>query len=310
MLDVQERLAALGHVPDGDAEGTFGPSTRAAVEAFQRRRGLRIDGIVGSLTWERLVEAGRRLGDRSLQATSPLLRGDDVAELQERLAALGFDPGRVDGIFGAVTRAAVAGFQHDAGLATDGIAGPATLAELHRLAVRHPRSTLVNEVKERTALRRGHGALASMAVALGQAGGLEAVVEATARELRARGARVVVVRDRDEVPLAATASATGATCLVVVRLDPGAMAATALYFASERSESPSGHRLADALAERVGRALGLPAVTRGMTLPVLRETPMPASVLEMGPLDRVVERTGQLAEAVALALEGWGIPET
>jgi hypothetical protein len=37
---------------------------------------------------------------------------------------------------------------------------------------------------------------------------------------------------------------------------------------------------------------------------------MPASVLEMGPLDRVVERTGQLAEAVALALEGWGIPET
>jgi N-acetylmuramoyl-L-alanine amidase len=306
--DVQERLATLGHVPDGDDPGAFGPSTRAAVEAFQRRRGLRIDGIVGSLTWERLVEAGHRLGDRVLSTSAPLLRGDDVAELQERLAALGFDPGRVDGIFGPATGAAVEAFQHDAGVAVDGIAGLKTLGELHRLAVRHPRSTLVNEVKERTELRHGRGALSTMRVALGQAGGLDAVVEATARGLRARGAACSVVTEHDEGPLAGAANATGATCLVVVRLDPGASAATALYFASDRSESPSGHRLADAIAERAGHALGLPGATRGMTLPVLRESSMPATVVEVGPLPRVVERAAQLAESLALALEWWAFP--
>jgi peptidoglycan hydrolase-like protein with peptidoglycan-binding domain len=36
------------------ADGRFGPGTRAAVVAFQRRRGLDPDGIVGPLTWTAL----------------------------------------------------------------------------------------------------------------------------------------------------------------------------------------------------------------------------------------------------------------
>jgi N-acetylmuramoyl-L-alanine amidase len=308
VADVQERLAALGHVVDGDDWAVFGPSTRAAVEAFQRRRGLRNDGIVGVTTWERLVEAGRHLGDRVLSTTAPLLRGDDVAELQERLAALGFDPGRVDGIYGAATRTAVAAFQRDAGLGADGVVGPSTLAELRRLAARHPRATLVNEVKERSDLRRGQGTLDDMVVALGQSGGLDAVLEAAARALRDRGAAPSVVRESDEHPLALAANASRARCLVVVRLDPGAAAATGLYFQTERGESPAGRRLAERLAASTGRALGVGEATRGMALPVLRESQMPASVLEVGPLDRLVERTAQFADAVADALEGWAVP--
>jgi N-acetylmuramoyl-L-alanine amidase len=301
--DVQERLAALGHLPDGDPDSVFGPSTRAAVEAFQRHRGLRNDGIVTQSTWDRLVEAGRRLGDRVLSTTAPLLRGDDVAELQERLAALGFDPGRVDGIYGARTRAAVAGFQRDAGLPADGMAGPATVVELRRLAARHPGSMLVNEVKERAT--RQPRSLDTLVVAVGQAGGLDAVVEASARALRERGATPVVVREPDEGPIAASANVSTARCLVVVRLDPGAAAATGLFFSTDRSESPSGHRLAESLAEHAARALGVTAATRGMALTVLRESRMPASVLELGPLDLVVERTAELADAVATAVEGW-----
>lgn len=273
------------------------------MEAFQRHRGLRNDGIVTTSTWDRLVEAGRRLGDRVLSTTAPLQRGDDVAELQERLAALGFNPGRVDGIYGAATRAAVAGFQRDAGLPADGVAGPATLAELRRLAVRHPRSTLVNEVKERAASRPGR--LDTLVLAIGQAGGLDAVVEAAARSLRGRGATAIVLRESDETPMAASANTSTARCLVVVRLDPGTAVATGLYFATDRSESPSGRRLAEALAEHAGRALGVDGATRGMALTVLRESRMPASVLEVGPVDRLVERTAQLAEAVALAVEAW-----
>ena len=259
-------------------------------------------------TWERLVEAGRTLGDRVLSTTAPLLRGDDVAELQERLAAIGFDPGRVDGIYGAATRTAVAAFQRDTGLAADGVVGPSTLVELRRLGTRHPRSTLVNEVRERSEMRRGHGTLDDLVIAIGQAGGLDAVVEATARALRDRGASPTVVRESDEHPLAAAANASKARCLVVVRLDPGASSVTGLYFGTERGESPAGRRLAERLASATSRALGVSESTRGMSLPVLRESRMPASILEVGPLDRLVERVAQFAGAVADALESWAVP--
>ena len=52
--------------------------------------------------------------------------GDDVAKLQKRLAAAGFDPGAADGIFGAKTEAALKAFQESMGIDADGIAGPAT----------------------------------------------------------------------------------------------------------------------------------------------------------------------------------------
>jgi N-acetylmuramoyl-L-alanine amidase len=45
-----------------------------------------------------------------------------------------------------------------------------------------------------------------------------------------------------------------------------------------------------------------------MALPVLRESRMPASVLEVGPLDRLVERGAQFADALADALERWAVP--
>ena len=35
-------------------DGIFGAKTLAAVRAFQRSRGLQVDGVVGPLTWGRL----------------------------------------------------------------------------------------------------------------------------------------------------------------------------------------------------------------------------------------------------------------
>lgn len=57
-------------------------------------------------------------------------RGDEVTQIQERLTELGYDPGTVDGIFGARTQEAVRAFQQDYGLAVDGIAGENTLRAL------------------------------------------------------------------------------------------------------------------------------------------------------------------------------------
>lgn len=53
-------------------------------------------------------------------------RGEDVLHLQTRLQALGYDPGRSDGIFGEKTRAAVIRFQQDKELKPDGIVGAKT----------------------------------------------------------------------------------------------------------------------------------------------------------------------------------------
>ena len=99
-----------------------------AVRAFQQRRGLMVDGVVGPQTYTALDGARWTLGDRLLSHTpGHLLQGDDVAELQERLLALGFTPDRVDGVFGANTEKAVRHFQRGVGLAVDGQVGPETL---------------------------------------------------------------------------------------------------------------------------------------------------------------------------------------
>jgi uncharacterized protein (TIGR02594 family) len=53
-----------------------------------------------------------------------------VRDIQQRLAALGYTPGPIDGIWGRQTQAAVRRFQEQHGLTVDGIVGPITLGAL------------------------------------------------------------------------------------------------------------------------------------------------------------------------------------
>src|SRR5437764_8816250 len=131
--DLQRRLAALGLDSASDEPGEFGPGTEAAVRAFQQQRGLVVDGLCGPQTWAALVESGFTLGDRTLYFRQPMLRGDDVTELQRRLNSLGFDARRIDGIFGADTHRALVDFQRSAGLVADGVCGADTITALARV---------------------------------------------------------------------------------------------------------------------------------------------------------------------------------
>lgn len=53
-----------------------------------------------------------------------------VREIQQALAAAGFDPGAIDGKMGPKTKAAITAFQRARGLKVDGIAGPQTQGAL------------------------------------------------------------------------------------------------------------------------------------------------------------------------------------
>ncbi len=124
---LQSALHAL-HLYDGFVDGIRGPLTRRGIVALQRNRGLAVDGIAGPRTRQALGWRGRpKLGSRVMRAGN---RGWDVAALQFLLQRAGKGAGRADGIFGPLTRAAVMRAQAAAGLAVDGLAGPATIASL------------------------------------------------------------------------------------------------------------------------------------------------------------------------------------
>lgn len=132
--DVQRRLISLGtDLGPSGVDGVFLGATCAAVRAFQRDRGLPVDGAVDAATWAALVDATFALGDRLLYLRYPYLHGADVRMIQTALNALGFACGAVDAIFGTFTEGALRDFQANTGLAADGIAGPDTVRALDGL---------------------------------------------------------------------------------------------------------------------------------------------------------------------------------
>ena len=111
----------------------FDAQVQSAVKEFQQSRGLTVSGVVDDTTLRALDEARWKLGDRVLTFTQPLMRGDDVAALQSQLSEMGFNCGRVDGIFGKDSENAVMEFQKSVGIKVDGRCGPATIMSMLRL---------------------------------------------------------------------------------------------------------------------------------------------------------------------------------
>jgi N-acetylmuramoyl-L-alanine amidase len=124
-------LFRLGYLPA--AKNSFDDAVTQAVKAFQQARGLTISGIVDAITLRSLEEARWKLGDRTLSLVEPPMRGDDVAHLQSQLSEMGFNCGRVDGIFGGNTETALKEFQKSVGVKVDGQCGPATVMSMMRL---------------------------------------------------------------------------------------------------------------------------------------------------------------------------------
>jgi peptidoglycan hydrolase-like protein with peptidoglycan-binding domain len=126
---VQVALKRIG-LYNATVDGVRGPLTKAAIVRFQRRRGLSVDGVVGPQTRRAFGKRGRpAFGSRTMKKGD---RGWDVAAMQYILARRGYPPGAIDAVFGPMTDAALRNFQRALGLASDGLAGPQTIAGLRR----------------------------------------------------------------------------------------------------------------------------------------------------------------------------------
>jgi N-acetylmuramoyl-L-alanine amidase len=281
----------------------YGVATEAAVRAFQEAHGLRSDGVCDDSTWSRLVEASWELGDRHLYFRSPNQRGDDVADLQARLGRLGFDAGRVDGIFGPDTDTALREFQRNVGIMPDGICGYETLRALDRIASRTDSGRSVTSVKEDEKLRQATRGLDGKRVVVGQNGELGALARSVSRSLRLAGGCVLEVNDPEAVPHAQAANRYEAG--LYLGLSTGTDESYVAYYQVPAFESVGGRRMAERLHHHllgVGYPLNTP---RGMRMPVLRETRMPAVVLELGPVAPSALLTPRIAQAVVAAVRAW-----
>jgi N-acetylmuramoyl-L-alanine amidase len=270
---------------------------------FQRDRGLRVDGQCDSDTWASLVESSWTFGTRPLLITSPHLRGDDVAELQSRLAHLGFDTGRVDGIFGPQTACALQAFQSDSGLVVDGICAAATAQSIRRVSSQTGNGPGIAVLRERERLH-GLRRIGDCRVAVGQFGGLSGISRGLTRKLRVLGAQVLTLDEPDPVKQALTANEFEAD--VFVGFETATDETTVVhYYRVPSFESVEGRTLAEHLVRRLRSTNGPEPHVTGLRLPVLRETRMPAVLCVIGPARTASDRAGAVATSVIDALDAW-----
>ncbi|HEY9475702.1 MAG TPA: peptidoglycan-binding protein [Mycobacteriales bacterium] len=344
VAEVRAVLAALGMLPGSGPHDRYDTECELAVRAFQQRRGLTVDGIVGAETYRAITEARWRLGDRVLQyAVAHPMVGDDVATLQIRLLEMGYDAGRADGLFGSKTETALRAFQRDYGLGPDGSFGPATMRALRQLGrrvvggrpqfLRESAAVAVsgpNLLGKRVVIDPGHGG-PDRGVSVGRVCEAELVWDLATRiegRLAAFGVTVYLTRGPGNCPTdlerAQFGNATGADLLLSLHLDahvsPLANGVATYHFGSGTdavATSTIGERLAGLVHREVVARTGLlDCRTHGKTWELLRMTRMPAVRLELGYLTNSGDRArltdpgcrGVVAEAALVAVQRFFLP--
>ena len=314
VAEIRQKLVLLGLLPLQDDladphAARFDEAVDTAVRSFQQQRGILVDGVVGPQTYRSLDEARWRLGDRILSyAASHQLAGDDVAQLQQRLLNMGFACGRVDGIFGQETAAALKEFQRNVGLPVDGTCGPATFKALDRLS-RTVVGGTPHALRDEEAIASSGSALSGKVIVIDpghggadrgvRANGLEeaTIVEDLAYRIEGRlaatGVFAFLTRGPDgdfpEAERAGFANAAEAHLCVSLHTDgsrsPRANGVATYYYGNDAQGHVSaiGQRFAGLVQrEIVARTDLLDCGSHAKTWDLLRRTRMPAVRIELG----------------------------
>jgi N-acetylmuramoyl-L-alanine amidase len=325
-----ERASTGPPAPTGSPD-VFDCALEAAVRAFQQRRGLLADGVVGSQTLRALEGARWRLGDRVLLlAPGHRMRGDDVAALQERLVVLGLLAGPVDGVFGPRTDAALRELQRSLGVEVDGICGAGTLRAMDALA-RAVGGGDPWALRQQAEVAGAGASLAGKVVVLDRgvtASGLHEddiafdIACRTAERLRTIGVEPVLTRDAydgpDDVTRAARADEVGADVVLSLHCDgstsPHAAGVATFFWGDDRvgARSATGAHLASLVQRELIARTGMTDLrTHACTFDILRVTKMPAVQVELGYLtnsgdaDRLADPDFRdlVAEALVVAVQ-------
>lgn len=139
---LQRDLKRMGFFKYPEITGNFGPITREALKDFQRAKDLPATGVLNQDTLDALKANHVFVPDDKF--SEPARRGQsgkDILGVERKLAALGFDPGTVDGVFTKNTLKAVRGLRkQDPQLADDvNVIDKAFLRELDKTIPRSDR---------------------------------------------------------------------------------------------------------------------------------------------------------------------------
>ncbi|QEK12664.1 peptidoglycan-binding protein [Crassaminicella thermophila] len=123
----------------------FGPITEKATKEFQRKNGLKVDGIVGKSTIGKMRDLGLIYENKKSISRSYVfsrnvyklgMKHSDIKVLQEGLKKDGaFNYNKTTTYFGPITEKAVKSFQKKYGLKADGIIGKATINKMKKLGL-------------------------------------------------------------------------------------------------------------------------------------------------------------------------------
>jgi N-acetylmuramoyl-L-alanine amidase len=253
--------------------------------------------------WSSLIEASWTLGERLLFLRSPNIRGDDVASLQSLLNRLGFDCGRVDGIYGPRTSEAVAEFQENIGLPRNGISTPEFIDVLKRMGSQTGDGPGVAVVREGLALS-DDVASDSLRLVVGYFTGGAPLASAIVRRAKESHPLTSTV-DFTASEQAKAANAYQADVYIGCESSDDA-GCTIYYYEVPTFCSVGGRNLALRIAAAVSaRAPEIHVQTLGVRHPVLRETRMTAVLCSMGPHEVVSLKTNAVSTAICDALDAW-----
>lgn len=231
-----------------------------------------------------------------------MMRGEDVSLLQRRLSTLGFDSGRIDGIFGPDTLGGLSDFQRNVGLLTDGICGPATIEELDRFGRRLDESPIA-VLREQESIRNAPRDPAAASVAIGEPGGLAALAAALRRRSVNKGSSVLVIHHPEGSAIARQANRFGADVLISLAVSTSEPEIS--YFEVPGFVSVGGRGLARLVAEELSPVVGCDVRLTGRRGPVLRESRMPAVTLRLPLTTLRGDRLPHIGQAWAQAQTTW-----